>query len=182
MAQLYHGLVGIYREAFPAYLRISSREMRKRLTRHVYRTHCLYDKEQLAGFALVVPTQVGTHLDYFAVDARYRGQGYAQKLLAMVMRQYPRLLLECEDHLINFYRRFGFVNTGLPYAYHGHKLNLMTRGLRKGDVTRLLTRIDQIDAWFLDPAIIPEVPGYLHYTWMHKCIPFSKHDAWGGKG
>lgn len=187
MARLYPGLVEIYREAFPTYLRISSRSrrqgtvscLRTRLTRRVYQTYCVRDQGQLAGFALVIPTRFGTHLDYLAVAARFRGRGFAQQLLETVIKAHPRLLLECEDYLVKFYQRFGFVDSGIPYAYRGYRMNLLTRGLSEFGVSRLLSILAILE---VRPSVLPWLPPYLHYAWVRRNIPFSKHDAWGEKG
>lgn len=189
MTRVYQKLVGIYREAFPMHLRVAVRQhrrghtsansLRKRLTQRVYRPHYVYDQGQLAGFALVINTKLGTHLDYLAVAAHYRGRGFAQQLLTVVLKAYPRVLLECEDHLVKFYQRFGFVDSGLPYSYRGHRLNLMTRGLRPIEVRKLLVELARMDEpRYKLPGFVP----YLHYAWIYQCIPFSKHDAWGGAG
>lgn len=59
-----------------------------------------------------------------AVLPKYQNKGYAGKLLnhlAEVARQQNRkgIILTCEKHLISYYEKFGFINTGLSNSTHG---------------------------------------------------------------
>lgn len=59
-----------------------------------------------------------------AVSPKYQNNGYAGKLLnhlTEVSRQHNRkgIILTCEEHLIPYYEKFGFINTGLSNSTHG---------------------------------------------------------------
>jgi len=59
-----------------------------------------------------------------AVLPAYQNQGYAGKLLhhlvnVSTQKKLKGIVLTCEEHLIPYYQKFGFVNMGLSASVHG---------------------------------------------------------------
>lgn len=59
-----------------------------------------------------------------AVLPEYQNKGYAGKLLhhltnTCIQQGRKGIVLTCEKHLISYYEKFGFVNTGLSASVHG---------------------------------------------------------------
>jgi len=58
-------------------------------------------------------------------DPRYRGKGYASKVMRKVIQETKErgkagLVLTCKDSLVGFYSGFGFVDEGLSASNHGN--------------------------------------------------------------
>ena len=59
-----------------------------------------------------------------AVSPDYQNMGYAGKLLqhlffACSKQKRKGIVLTCEEHLINYYLKFGFINMGISESVHG---------------------------------------------------------------
>lgn len=89
----------------------------------------------VAGFSLFnfFPKKKILHLDYLSLSKTMQGKGngkaYLQYLINQIYKKHSKLfsyfVLECEDHLINFYKSNGFVSIDFNYYYKGIKMNLM---------------------------------------------------------
>lgn len=62
----------------------------------------------------------------FGVDTlpEYQRQGYAEKVLNAFIEQAREenrkgLVLTCKDHMISYYKKFGFVEEGISDSHHG---------------------------------------------------------------
>ncbi len=73
------------------------------------------------------------HLDYLSLSKSMQGKGngkaYLQYLINQIYKKnskvFKYLVLECEDHLVQFYKSNGFVPIEFNYWYKGLKMNLM---------------------------------------------------------
>lgn len=59
-----------------------------------------------------------------AVAPEYRKKGYAGKLLGHLIAQAKKqsktgVTLTCKEHLINYYQKFGFRDSGISHSTHG---------------------------------------------------------------
>lgn len=88
----------------------------------------------LMGFAFLnyFPELKLLHLDYISLDKKYQGKGNGTKYLNHVINTFYKenkmvkyMLLECENHLINFYEKNNFYKLEINYTYFDIKLNLM---------------------------------------------------------
>ena len=66
------------------------------------------------------------HLDYFAIDPLYQFKGYGTTLLNLIVSKYKKITLECENSLINYYNKFGFIKCKIKYYYNNLHLNFMS--------------------------------------------------------
>ncbi len=73
------------------------------------------------------------HLDYLSLSKSMQGKGngkaYLQYLINQIYKknskQFKYLVLECENHLVPFYKSNGFIQIEFNYLYKGVKMNLM---------------------------------------------------------
>jgi ribosomal protein S18 acetylase RimI-like enzyme len=88
----------------------------------------------LMGFAFLnyFPAMKLLHLDYISLDKKYQGKGNGTKYLNHIINTFYKankkidyMVLECEDHLINFYEKNNFFKLNFNYSYFDVKLNLM---------------------------------------------------------
>jgi ribosomal protein S18 acetylase RimI-like enzyme len=93
-----------------------------------------YEINNLIGFSLLYnfPHKKFIHLDYIAIDKQFQGKGYGKQYLNYIIENFLMkqkninyLTLECENKLIGFYEKFGFIKVNINYYYRGIKLNLM---------------------------------------------------------
>ncbi len=91
-------------------------------------------KTTIAGFALLnfYPKYSLVHLDYVSLDKNYQGKGNGTKYLSHIIQTYylnnkkvKYMVLECENHLVKFYEKNGFVKINFNYWYKGVRMNLM---------------------------------------------------------
>lgn len=109
-------------------------------------TQTLFDVS-LIGFSFLnfFPAYSLIHLDFFALDKKYQGNGNGSKYLKYVIDTFyiknnkiKYFILECEDHLVKFYEKNGFVKVNYNYYYNGIKLNLMIyNDIDKSDFLKL---------------------------------------------
>jgi predicted GNAT family N-acyltransferase len=74
------------------------------------------------------------HIGRMAVAAQWRGQGVGRALLDALLAEagrlrMPELLLNAQTHALDFYRQFGFAETGAPYQEAGLPHQAMRRGV-----------------------------------------------------
>ncbi len=89
----------------------------------------------VSGFALFnfFPKKNLLHLDYLSLSKSMQGKGngkaYLQYLINQIYKKnshvFKYLVLECEDHLVPFYKSNSFVSIEFNYWYKGLKMNLM---------------------------------------------------------
>jgi GNAT superfamily N-acetyltransferase len=73
------------------------------------------------------------HLDYLSLAKSMQGKGngkaYLQYIINQIYKKYSKvfkyLVLECENHLVPFYKSNGFIPIEYNYCYKGIKMNLM---------------------------------------------------------
>jgi GNAT superfamily N-acetyltransferase len=72
------------------------------------------------------------HLDYISLDKKYQGKGNGTKYLNHIIDTFYKknknvkyMILECENHLVNFYEKNNFYKLKFNYSYFDIKLNLM---------------------------------------------------------
>ena len=92
----------------------------------------------IAGFALFnyFPKYKILHLDYISLAKVCQGKGNGSYYLKYLINNlylknqpmFSYLILECEDHLLKFYKSNGFVKINFNYTYKGNKMNLMVYG------------------------------------------------------
>jgi ribosomal protein S18 acetylase RimI-like enzyme len=137
-------ILNIYVNNFPLFLRCSNKQFKKQT--HKYYYYDLWvetDKSiittpigdvSLIGFSFLnfFPKLKLLHLDYISLDKKYQGKGQGSQYLNYIITKFYKsnkdikyLVLECEDHLIKFYEKNGFVKIKQNYFYKGTKLNLM---------------------------------------------------------
>ena len=97
--------------------------------------------DEVIGFALFnfFPKNKLLHLDYLSLSKSVQGKGfgktYLQYLISNIYKKNPNkfsyLVLECEDHLVKFYKSNGFVQINFNYYYKGIKMNLMVYNTKK---------------------------------------------------
>ncbi len=94
-----------------------------------------FSNSDIAGFSLFnyFPKFKILHLDYVSLAKFYQGKGngtsYLKYLIENIFLKYQNIfsyfVLECEDHLIKFYKSLGFVKINFSYLYLGVPMNLM---------------------------------------------------------
>jgi predicted GNAT family N-acyltransferase len=104
-----------------------------------------YDEYALHALALLDGRAVGTgrllengQIGRVAVMPDYRNQGIASAILYKLIdcarqKNMPRLYLDAQLHLVDFYRKFGFETDGNPFMEAGIPHQRMTRKLSNND-------------------------------------------------
>ena len=128
---------------FPAAEAATEEEFEKRLT--FYKDHfwLMFEEEKLIAFVDGMVTNQETISDDLFADASkhnptgdwaavfglnvlpgFRRHGYAAKLVEKFIAEAKNegrrgCILTCKEHLLHYYARFGFVNTGVSASVHG---------------------------------------------------------------
>ena len=128
---------------FPAAEAATEEEFEKRLT--FYKDHfwLMFEEEKLIAFVDGMVTNQETISDDLFADASkhnptgdwaavcglnvlpgFRRRGYAAKLVEKFIAEAKNegrrgCILTCKEHLLHYYARFGFVNTGVSASVHG---------------------------------------------------------------
>lgn len=110
--------------------------IKKALERGIYEAYGMYEGEKLAAYAFFVRCEGSYLLDYFAVTAERRGQGYGSlflKKLKEIFKDADSVTAEVEDperaedgneketreKRLSFYLRAGFCDTGVRVRTFG---------------------------------------------------------------
>ena len=123
----------IYQSCFNQAIKIPQKEIRKYFLSGFYIINCIRDikNNTICGFCMhMIIKNVGAiQIDYIAIKNNYQGKGLARILFNYIFTNYCKtkiLTLECEDHLIEFYKKLGCILIPMKYEvgcnYH---LNIM---------------------------------------------------------
>lgn len=124
-------IIPIYNACFSEKERQSNRILRNRLRHNTYSIMKMKNEKSTVGFSFVIPIHKKKilHIDYIGVDPHTQGKGYGKMLMEYICRSYKKkgwiITLECEDHLIKFYEKFGFIRMNIFYHFRGKTMNLM---------------------------------------------------------
>jgi ribosomal protein S18 acetylase RimI-like enzyme len=123
----------IYKRAFNSDIKLEINLIKKYIKRKIYEIKILADNENIFGFSFIIPLQnYGikniVHIDYIAIDYQHQGKGYANILMNNIIEYYldNSITLECEDKLIKFYEKFGFIKLR-EFEFKGKYMNFMIR-------------------------------------------------------
>lgn len=111
------------------------------------------DDEMTVGFAAVVHGNPGSYLLLLAVGGSVRGRGYGSEILGEVRRMYSGpILLDCEAHLVQFYKRNGYSHSGYAMLYKGVRYEMMVQGeARLEDFNEAMERLGEVES---DPTFL----------------------------
>lgn len=133
-AHLLDAALALYRKTFPGQVEMSISEMLGYVARGTYRIMVLpanaaavaapdTPSNEVAAAAFIALLQENAsycHLDYVCVNENYRGKGlgtaFFRHLATSLATEGKRavLTLECEHHLIGWYKRLGGIESGIP--------------------------------------------------------------------
>lgn len=117
----------IYVRAFNDDLKISLQIMKKRFKMLNIKIEYEIIEDKIVGFCLLYNIIKNIwHIDYIAIDPLYQNKGYGKNFLNKIINKYKYITLECEQKLINYYKKFNFNLILKDYDYHGKKLFLLT--------------------------------------------------------
>jgi len=141
----------IYERAFDNDLKISLKNMKKRINMLNIKIEYLNINENVVGFCLLYKlTNKIWHIDYIAIDPIYQNKGYGKLLLNIIIKKYKYLSLECENYLINYYKKFNFNILLKDYYYHGFKLYLMTNFfINNKDINTIIIKLNNYNVYLL---------------------------------
>ena len=81
----------------------------------------VWDDRRLIGFArALTDDQFRAYIEDVIVDPAYRRQGIGAEIMRRLLARLDHveeITLNCEDHLLGFYQRFGFERVGLAYLH-----------------------------------------------------------------
>ena len=81
----------------------------------------VWDGTRLVGFARAITDDLfRAYIEDVIVDSTYRGQGIGAEIMRHLLTRLAHveeITLNCEDHLIPFYERFGFERVGMAYMH-----------------------------------------------------------------
>lgn len=87
-----------------------------------------YDVDAFVGFTIVLPRNNYNWLWYFAVNERFRGKGYGQKILARIIVRQECDNLEQRLRRRDFYLRNGFRDTETEKTFEGITYTILMKG------------------------------------------------------
>lgn len=170
-------LLTVFDSVFPPKLRIPHPELEYRWRKKYY---TIFADKELACFAFVVPFQEMIHIDYLGVAQSHQGKGLARKMLEFLISFGKPLSLECEDRLIPFYGKFGFI----PTKFMNVGLRYLVRDLTIPDCRKMLYYLNT--AFSLEPFSIFFLPLFIayheHITWMLLMLLYRYHHMDGFVG
>ena len=96
----------------------------------LYRKHLidivlLIINKKFIGYLVTIDNNNLTILEYFAIKEDYRSYGLGSKILKLYLSTNRTFILECNDGLIGFYKKLGFITTGKQLEYDGDIFNVM---------------------------------------------------------
>lgn len=166
-----------YKEIFPDHLRITNKEMRKRLRQNYYIIHRLDDIQHIQGFALIHRRRNIYHLDYLGVHSTAQGKGIGKQLISLILEKYKKITLECEDNLIPYYTKFGFVDSKYDYRWNNLALHYMTRGMNYIEILKQYIALTKEQKDYI--CTIGTNDSYTPYSIIHTVtFWFDKHHTW----
>jgi GNAT superfamily N-acetyltransferase len=169
-------ILDIYVNNFPSFLRCPNIQFKKQI--HKYHYYDLWTNKQnydnliittpigdvsLIGFSFLnfFPKLKLLHLDYISLDKKYQGKGNGTYYLNYIITKFYKsnsdiyfLVLECEDHLIKFYEKNGFIKIKFNYFYKGIKLNLMIYNDKKITPSILVNIAETLLHHFIEDILI----------------------------
>lgn len=160
-------ILDIYVNNFPLFLRCPNIQFKKQI--HKYYYYDLWtdkkndDNVSLIGFSFLnfFPKLKLLHLDYISLDKKYQGKGNGSYYLNYIITKFYKtnpdiyfLVLECEDYLIKFYEKNGFVKIKFNYFYKGVKLNLMIYNDKKISPSILVNIAETLLHHFIEHILV----------------------------
>lgn len=125
-------IIPIYNTCFKECDRQSPKILRNRLRHKTYSVvKMLNENVAVVGFSFLIPIHKKKilHIDYVGIDPNTQGKGYGRMLMEYITKTYKKrgwiITLECEDHLIKFYEKLGFIRMNILYHFRGKTMNLM---------------------------------------------------------
>ena len=143
----------IYQASFDSSLKISQNEVRKYFMDGQYIINYILNNGNgdICGFCFLEPLDKinAIQVDYIAIDKRYQGKGLAKLLFEHIYDTYcingKIMTLECEDRLIEFYKKLGCQLIPVKYNVQcKHHLNIMTKsknGVHFRDYHKIVNRV-----------------------------------------
>ena len=92
-------------------LRINFKNLNKRINKLKSNIDYIINDNLKIGFGMLFRNKFiynSWHLDYFAINPKYHSCGYGSLLLKNIINKYKKITLECDNHLVNYYKKFGF--------------------------------------------------------------------------
>lgn len=134
----------IYFDNFDKKLQVPQNIVLDRIKKKKYDLNLVKKNDDIIGFSFVVRFKKLIFLDYIAIDINHHGKGYGKILFNYIYNYYVKkekiadtLVLECENKLINMYKKWGCVKIPVKYTlseeYH---LNLMAKSELPLDPTK----------------------------------------------
>lgn len=132
----------IYTENFGKYIRIPKNIIKNRLRNKIYELNIVKNDRDIIGFSLVAifKKYKFVFIDYIAIAKKFHGKGYGKLLFNHIYNHYvlqnnigETLVLECENSLMDMYKKWGCSKVPVPYSVNNLKLNLMTKPNSKPD-------------------------------------------------
>jgi len=119
----------LYDESFSSKLKIKNHIIKRRLKTKRYQNFLIFKNNQKIGFCLLANLKQNLcHIDYLAIDKNFRGKGTGTEFMKfLILKLRDKIItLECEDSLISFYEKFGFIIIKNDNYYSwGQKVNFM---------------------------------------------------------
>jgi hypothetical protein len=196
-------IIDTYINNFPIYLRQSNQKFKKQIHNYPYfdiwinnehiNNFNLLQKNELTndffGFAFFnyFPKYNLIHLDYVSLNKNYQGNGNGSKYLQYLINTFYKsnskinfFILECENKLIKFYEKNGFIKIKFNYFYKGIKLNLMLYNnyITKYKCSLLYKLANVLVSYFLNTIhILSIIILYMKYiiNYMHIFIIYYKY-------
>jgi N-acetylglutamate synthase-like GNAT family acetyltransferase len=136
----------IYNNAFMNKLneKICLNKIKKRIFNLKSNIDYLYINNEIVGFGMVFNIMNNLwHIDYLAIDPIYQNMGYGKILMNNLINKYKNLSLECNDKLINYYKKFGFIKHNNNYYYDNHQFNIMTNfNIKYNNIKLLINKLN----------------------------------------
>lgn len=130
----YREITQIFLDGFRQSMRISQQKIKRRIKTGKYIVHLFMRDSKIAGFSYsTMLNRDVVHIDFFAIANWCKGGGTGTHALRLLQRCFKGkvITLECEDKLVNFYTKCGFVRAPYNYCLYPVKLNFMIKD-RKG--------------------------------------------------
>ena len=115
-------IINLYDNIFHRDLKINRRIIKRLFKNNIYIINYLLDvmENKICGFCIHINIfQINAvQIDYIAIDTNYQGMGLAKKLFNHIFDNYclnKILTLECENHLIGFYKKLDCKLVTIPY-------------------------------------------------------------------
>lgn len=126
----------IYTDNFEKYIRIPKNVIKNRLKNNIYELNIIKKNKDIIGFSFVVIFKKYNFIfiDYIAIAKEFHGRGYGKLLFNHIFNHYisqnnigTSLILECENSLLNMYKKWGCNKIPILYDLNNLELNLMIK-------------------------------------------------------